>query len=76
VFKNAESVRTKELEKAISMLGNGIGDKEKEVINALTKVIVKKTMSPIAKQIRRVAEVDDKDALRAAEIYFLGDESI
>jgi glutamyl-tRNA reductase len=76
VFKNAESVRARELEKAISMLGNGIGDKEKDVINALTKVIVKKTMSPIAKQIRRVAEVDDKDALRAAEIYFLGDESI
>jgi glutamyl-tRNA reductase len=75
VFKNAEDVRGNELEKAISMLGNGIGDKEKEVINTLTKVIVKKTMAPIAKQIRRVAEVDDKDALRAAEIYFLGDES-
>jgi len=75
VFKNAESVRTKELEKAISMLGNGIGDKEKEVINRLTKVIVKRTMTPITKQIRRVAEIDDKDALRAAEIYFLGDES-
>ena len=75
VFKNAEAVRTKELEKAIFMLGNGIGDKEKDVINRLTKVIVKRTMSPITKQIRRVAEIDDKDALRAAEIYFLGEES-
>jgi len=75
VFKNAEAVRTKELEKAIFMLGNGIGEKEKDVINRLTKVIVKRTMSPIAKQIRRVAEIDDKDALRAAEIYFLGEES-
>ncbi|GBE55985.1 glutamyl-tRNA reductase [archaeon BMS3Bbin16] len=75
VFKNAETVRTKELEKAISMLGNGIGEKEKEVIDRLTKVIVKRTMTPITKQIRRVAEIDDKDALRAAEIYFLRGES-
>jgi glutamyl-tRNA reductase len=75
VFKHAEHVRDRELEKAINMLGNGIGEKEKEIINSLTKVIVKKTMSPIAKQIRRVAELDDKDALRAAEIYFLGEST-
>ncbi len=75
VFKNAEDVRTKELERAIKMLGNGLGDKEKEVINRLTKVIVKKTMSPITKQIRRVAELNDEEALRAAEIYFLGSGS-
>jgi glutamyl-tRNA reductase len=53
VFKNAEQVRSKELKKAIGMLGNGIGDKEKKVIDKLTKVIVKRTMSPIAEQIRK-----------------------
>jgi glutamyl-tRNA reductase len=53
------------------MLGNGIGDKEKKVIDKLTKVIVKRTMSPIAEQIRKAAELEDRDALRAAEIYFL-----
>jgi glutamyl-tRNA reductase len=71
VFKNAEQVRSKELKKAIGMLGNGIGDKEKKVIDKLTKVIVKRTMSPIAEQIRKAAELEDRDALRAAEIYFL-----
>lgn len=71
VFMNAEQIRGRELEKAIAMLGNGIGEKEKEVINKLTRVIVKKTMTPIAKQIRKVAEIDDKESLRAAEIYFL-----
>jgi glutamyl-tRNA reductase len=75
VFMNAEDIRGRELEKAITMLGNGIGEKEKEVINKLTKVIVKKTMTPIAKQIRKVAEIDDKDSLRAAEIYFLQENS-
>ncbi len=75
VFKNAEDVREKELEKALAMLGNGIGKKEKDVINRLTKVIVKRTMTPIAGQIRKVAELNDKDSLRAAEIYFLGDSS-
>ena len=71
VFKNSEEMRERELEKAMKMLGNGIGEKEREIINTLTKVIVKKTMAPIAKQIRRVAELDDQEALRAAEIYFL-----
>jgi glutamyl-tRNA reductase len=73
VFKRAEEVRDIELDRAIKMLGNGIGEKDKEIIDKLTKVIIKKTMSPIAKQVRRVAELNDKDALRAAEIYFLGE---
>jgi glutamyl-tRNA reductase len=74
VFKHAEDVRIREVERAIRMLGNGIGEKEKEVIETLTKVIVKKTMSPIVKQIRRVAELEDDEALRAAEIYFLRED--
>lgn len=72
VFKNAEAVRRREVEKAITMLGNGIKEKDKEVINNLTKVIIKKTMTPIAGKIRKVAELNDEEALRAAEIYFTG----
>jgi glutamyl-tRNA reductase len=75
VFKNSEDVRQQELEKAIKILGNGIGEKEKDVINTLTKVIVKKTMTPIVSQIRKVAELKDEDALRAAEIYFMRESS-
>ncbi|MFQ5800488.1 MAG: glutamyl-tRNA reductase [Candidatus Hydrothermarchaeales archaeon] len=75
VFERAENVRTKELNKALRMLGNGAGEKEKAVLDDLTKVIVKKTMRPIVKQIRRAAELKDEDALRAAEIYFLGESS-
>jgi glutamyl-tRNA reductase len=75
VFERAEDVRTKELAKALKMLGNGAGEKEKAVIDDLTRVIVKKSMAPIVKQIRKVAELDDKDALRAAEIYFLREGS-
>jgi len=73
VFQRAENIRTRELEKALRMLGNGVGEREREVIDRLTKVIVKRTMAPIAEQVRRVAELNDKEALRAAEIYFLAE---
>lgn len=75
VFERAEDVRTKELGRALRMLGNGIGERERTVLDDLTRVIVKRTMAPIVKQIRKVAELKDEEALRAAEIYFLGEGS-
>lgn len=71
IFSEAENVRKKELEKAIRMLGNGIGDKEKEVLDDLTRVIINRTMSPIANKIREAAEVGDSASIKAAEKWFL-----
>lgn len=75
IFEDAERVRIKELSRSLRMLGNGIGDKEKEVIDRLTQVIVKKTMTPIVKQVRKAAELKDEDTLRAAEVYFIRGDS-
>ncbi len=75
IFESAEEVRRAELEKAIKMLGNGISEKEKHVLNDLTSVIVKRTMAPIADRIRKAAETGDKDAIAAAEKLLLKEKS-
>lgn len=75
IFESAEEVRRAELEKAIKMLGNGISEKEKHVLNDLTSVIVKRTMTPIADRIRKAAETGDKDAIAAAEKLLLKEKS-
>lgn len=71
VFNNAEKIRKKELEKAIKILGNGIGDKEKKVIDDLTKVIIKRSMTPIADKIRKAAETGDEITVRVGRLYFM-----
>jgi len=72
VFESSEKTRKNELEKALKMLGNGVTEREKEVIDDLTKVILKKTMAPIIKKIRVAAEISDQEAIKAAEMYFIG----
>lgn len=73
VFESAEAVRTRELQKALELLKNSCGEKEKEVIDNLTKVIVKKTMSPIAEKVRKAAERGDEVTVQAGKIYFMDD---
>ena len=70
IFNNAEHVRKKELARAIRML-NGADGKEKQVLDDLTKVIINRTVSPIANEIRKAAEIGDKNTINAAERLFV-----
>jgi glutamyl-tRNA reductase len=70
IFNNAEHVRKKELARAIRMLNNMNG-KEKQVLDDLTKVIINRTVSPIANEIRKAAETGDKTTINAAERLFV-----
>jgi glutamyl-tRNA reductase len=66
LFNNAEKIRERELAKALKML-NSMNGKEKQVLDDLTRVITTRTVTPIAAEIRRAAEVGDKDTIKAAE---------
>ncbi len=70
VFSSAEKVRKRELKKAMNML-NGIDEKEKKVIDDLTKVIIKRSMTPIADKIRNAAENGDEITVRVGRLYFM-----
>jgi len=71
VFSKAEHVRQKELEKAVNILGNGTDEREMKVLDDMTKVIINRTMSPIADNIRKAAETGDSDTIKVAENWFL-----
>ncbi len=71
VFGKAEHIRQKELEKAVRMLGNGAGERELKIIDDLTRVIINRTMAPIADNIRKAAETGDDDTVKVAEKLFL-----
>ncbi|MFQ5815936.1 MAG: glutamyl-tRNA reductase [Candidatus Hydrothermarchaeaceae archaeon] len=71
IFAKAEHIRQKELEKAVKILGDGANEREKKVLDDLTRVIINRTMSPLARDIRKAAETGDSDTLRAAEKWFL-----
>jgi glutamyl-tRNA reductase len=73
LFEKAEKIRRRELDKALRMLGNGIGEREKKIVDDLTKVIIKRTISPIADNVRRAAEVGDSDAVAFAQKWFAED---
>ncbi|NOZ58295.1 MAG: glutamyl-tRNA reductase [Euryarchaeota archaeon] len=72
LFREAERVRQRELGRAMRMLGNGIGERERRIIDDLTRVIVNRLTSPIAENIRRAAEQGDQEAVRVAEKWFRG----
>jgi glutamyl-tRNA reductase len=71
LFANAEEIRQREMEKALRMLGNGVGEREKVVLADLTKVIQSRTISPIADEIRKAAEMNDRDSIDVARKWFL-----
>jgi glutamyl-tRNA reductase len=72
LFKEAEKVRQRELGKALRMLGDGLGEREKRIIDDLTRVIVNRLTSPIAENIRKAAEQGDQEAVKVAEKWFRG----
>ncbi len=55
------------------MLGNGIGEREKEILDDLTRVIVNRTMFPITEKIKRAAETGDKALIENSEKLFIRD---
>jgi glutamyl-tRNA reductase len=71
MFKEAEDIRKKELQKAIKMLGDGVSKEEKAVLDDLTRVIINRTMSPIAGKVREAAETGDNAGIKTAEKWFL-----
>lgn len=71
IFGQAEEVRRKELEKACRMLGDGVKERELRILDDLTRVIINRTMSPLAGKIRKAAETGDKESIKTAEKWFL-----
>jgi glutamyl-tRNA reductase len=71
IFARAEHIRQKELDKAVRILGDGVNEKEKKVLDDLTRVIINRTISPIVGNIRKAAEIGDNDIIKVAEKWFL-----
>ncbi len=66
---NAEDVRQRELAKALYML-QGLDDKQKEVIDDLTLVLLKQTFLPIVQNLRKAAIENDKELIDIATKLF------
>ncbi|GCC11348.1 glutamyl-tRNA reductase [archaeon] len=69
IFMDAEIIRNREIEKALKMLDN-LGERDKKIIDDLTRVIVKRTLTPIASSIRESAESGNQEAIKVAENWF------
>lgn len=65
LLSHAEDVRQRELAKAYGMLPNA-DEKEKEVIDDLTLVILKQTFLPIIQNLRKAAVENDKELIDIA----------
>ena len=69
VFKNIDSLRIKELEKALNMLGD-IDDSKKKVIDDLSKAIVESIVTTPMNNLRKETEQGNTDLLNAVEKLF------
>ncbi|TBR10917.1 MAG: glutamyl-tRNA reductase [Candidatus Nitrosotenuis sp.] len=69
IFKDIDVRRVKELEKALSMLGETDKDKIK-IIEDLTKAVVEGIISEPMNNIRRASEQSDEELLKAAAKLF------
>ena len=66
-----ETIREQELEKALSRLGSEFGDKQQEVIEALTKGIVNKILHDPMVQLRGQQDVDARrSCMQALQMLF------
>jgi glutamyl-tRNA reductase len=72
LLSNAEEVRQRELTKAYGMLQN-MDEKDKEVIDDLTLVLLKQTFLPIIQNLRKAAVQNDKELIDIA-VKLLGME--
>ena len=69
LLSQAEDVRQRELAKAFGMLQN-VGEREKEVIDDLTLVLLKQTFLPIIQNLRKAAVENDKELIDIAVKLF------
>ncbi len=69
LLSNTEDIRQRELTKAFSMLQN-LDDKQKEVIDDLTLVLLKQTFLPIIQNLRKAAIENDKELIDIATRLF------
>jgi len=74
VFKNIDSRRKKELEKAIQLLGETDGEKIK-IIDELTKAVVESIVSQPMNNLRKASEDGDYEVLETASKLFNYDKS-
>jgi glutamyl-tRNA reductase len=65
LLSRAEEIRQRELIKAISMLGD-VDEKEKQVLDDLTSVLLKQTFLPIIENLRVAASNGDKQVIDMA----------
>ena len=69
VFKNIDSLRSKELQKALSMLGE-TDEKQVKIIEELTKALVESIVSAPMNNLRKASEQGNPDLLDAASKLF------
>ena len=69
VFKNIDSLRIKELQKALSMLGN-LDDDKKKIIDDLSKAIVESIVTTPMNNLRKHTEQGNTELLSAVEKLF------
>jgi glutamyl-tRNA reductase len=69
LLSQAEDVRQRELAKALCMLPN-VGEKDKEVIDDLTLILLKQTFLPIIQNLRKAAVENDKELIDIAVKLF------
>jgi glutamyl-tRNA reductase len=69
IFKDIDTRRVKELEKALSMLGE-IDQEKIKIIEDLTKAVVEGIISEPMNNIRRASEQSDEELLKAATKLF------
>ena len=69
LLSRAENVRQKELTKALNMLGN-VDEKEKQIIDDLTCILLKQTFVPIIENLRIAAMNNDKQLIEVAAKLF------
>jgi glutamyl-tRNA reductase len=66
-----ESIRTQELEKALSRLGAEFGERHQEAIEALTKGIINKILHDPLLQLRAQEDIDTRrKALQTLQVLF------
>lgn len=69
VFKNIDSVREKELKKALQMLGD-VDEQKLKIIEELTKALVEGIVSTPMNNIRKASEQGDSEVLELASKLF------
>ena len=74
LLSQAEQIRQKELAKAFSMM-QSINDKQKEVVDDLTLILLKQTFLPIIENLRKAAVNNDKELIDIAIKLFGMDAS-